>query len=164
MKQCPICKSLCSDNETKCNICSTVLPSTTALHRNIAGSTQIKRCSCGEENSIHAIRCKSCGRFLSDVQASTKYQNAVTADTFRLSGILSSGEKIEINDELTLGRQYQKELFDVYSHRAAYHIHYDKEARIVLIDDLNKGISKTLQYNTPYEIGRKTIIFKKENS
>lgn len=164
MKKCPICGNKCSDTDSRCPICNTVLPQKSTLVVNKAkGAKQIKLCSCGTENKPHALRCEKCGSFLDNVPLSTSYDTSERMNAFNVKAHVSSGETFLISDDIVLGRQYQKELWDCYTHRAAFHIHYDNDAKVVLIDDLSKNISGLLNYNHPYQMGRKTVVFTKEN-
>ena len=163
MKKCPICGNNCNDSAAVCPICSTILPKTaTSTAIKAEGAKQIKLCPCGTENKEHALRCKSCGRFLDNIPTSNSYDNSEKTMTFRIKARVSSGEEFEITEDTVLGRQYQKELWDCYTHRAAYHIHYDKAAKVMLIDDLKMNSSQPLKYNHNYRLGRKTINFSKE--
>ena len=163
MKKCPICSNNCADTDARCPICQTLLPETvTFAPSKPKGAKQVKLCSCGFENKPHAVRCEKCERFLDDVQASNSYGSTERTAVFRIKASVSSGETFLITDDVVLGRMYQKELWDCYTHRAAYHVHYDNNAKVVLIDDLSKNVSQAIKYNHKYPMGRKTVLFRKE--
>ena len=164
MKKCPICGNSCTDSDLRCPLCSTILPKTATQYTNrTQGAKQIKLCPCGAENKVHALRCEKCGRFLDNVSPSNSYGVAEKINCFKIKAFVSSGEEFLITDDIVLGRQYQKELWDCYTHRTAYYVHYDNSAKVMLIDDLSKNNSKPLLYDNPYKMGRKTIVFTKED-
>lgn len=78
----------------------------------------------------------------------------------RISVEVSSGEIIPIERELIIGREYQNDLWDCYSHRAAYRVHY--EPGCIMIDDLTNKTTSPISFNKEYEMGRKVFKFIEE--
>lgn len=158
MRKCIVCGTECASDLVRCTCCQSLLPSTEIDSPIIPCDKKlVKICSCGQVNNKNSVRCEKCGGFLDDAPLTVAREDGLALKKKRISIKVSSGEIIPIERELIIGREYQNDLWDCYSHRAAYRVHC--EPGCIMIDDLTNKTTSPISFNKEYEMGRKVFKF-----
>lgn len=155
MKKCVVCGTECASELFRCACCQAILPSKEIETPISHSSTLAKFCSCGYRNKKTAVRCENCGNFLDSIPVTVVYGDRLQTKKKLVSIKVSSGEIIPVEGELIVGREYQDNLWDCYSHRATYRIHYESDC--IMIDDLINKTTNPISFEKEYEMGRKTF-------
>ena len=146
MKKCPVCGIEHNDEALRCAACGTMLPDVSVGKR--TSSKRMKLCSkCGEENEVTRIRCVKCGALLPDPTI-RKTDSAV----FHHKLIKATGEELQLENGMILGRAYQPDFWDVYTPRAFLRV-YEETGRLVL-EWLKAHRKETVSAGASGKIGR----------
>lgn len=162
MKICRICGASHADGESRCRVCSTLLPE--QIIPDPGGpqtqGAEIKRCGCcGKTNEKTAVRCVNCGAFLGAAER-LRESAEPTEETLVLH--VSTGEKLQIATSAIIGREYQPQVWDAYAPRAAYRIH-PKGNGAYELENLKTNRRTAVRFHEPYLLGRKTFQIEKED-
>ena len=158
MKICTVCGTE-NDSETiRCSVCQAILPETEFLSTpfSLSEENAVKICDrCETVCDKNAIKCTKCGCFLRGSRVYSKVGN--TPETTPLTMCVDSGEIITVTAGQVIGRQYQPEIWDAYTPRAFYKVHFTKGHYV--LENLKDFSFQPVNYGKSYTIGRKEIRF-----
>lgn len=158
MKVCVVCGTENESEHIRCCVCQAVLPETEVFFAPIKPTEQnaVRICDkCGTICDKNAIKCTKCGHFL---KGSRVYSKATEVQkTTPLTVHVDSGEILTLTAGQVIGRQYQPEIWDAYTPRVLYKVHFI-DGHYVL-ENLKDLSFQDVIYETDYIIGRKRMRF-----
>lgn len=158
MKICTVCGAENDSEHIRCGVCRAVLPETEMISAPIRAfeHKSIKICDrCGNKCDKNAVKCSRCGSFLKGARVCSKVSEIHKAEPLKVC--VDSGEKITLTAGQIIGRQYQPKIWDAYTPRALYKIHF-VDGNYAL-ENLKNSSFQPVKYGVNYTIGRKKIRF-----
>lgn len=158
MKICTICGAENESESIRCCLCQSFLPEVEVFSAQVQPSEQgtVKICDrCGAVCDKNAVKCTKCGRFLNVSRVnSVSRENSAPAP---LTARIDSGEIITLEAGQIIGRQYQPRIWDVYTPRVLYKVHFTDGH--YMLENLKDSSFQPVRYGTDYSIGRKKMRF-----